>query len=136
LRVINSFDVGSSIIVKDTYNEIPADGNYYEASGYIETEYNLLNVVWDSITNWTPDCILEQVWRTNKTVDKYFGEFEKLPEDSYYTLNLKYKIEYSDPIVYSWLDEYSYLVSKVRITYYNLNFTYSDNSTLSYSPFP
>jgi hypothetical protein len=136
LRIINSINDSSQVVVKDSQKEIPLDGKYYEVSGYLETEYKLLNVVWDSVTNWTHYCILEQTWRTNRTVNRYFGDFEKLPEDSYYTLNLKYKIEYSEPVVYSWLDQYSYLASNVKATYYNITFKYLDNSSLSYSPAP
>jgi len=136
LRVLSNINADASITVKDANSIIPVDSNYHEVSGYIETEYKLFDVVWDSITNWTPNCILERVWRTNRTVNRYFGDIEKLPEDHYYTLLLQYKIEYSDPIVYSWLNEYSYRVSNVKYTYYNLTFTYSDNSSLTYTMAP
>lgn len=136
LCLVNSIKAKSDIVVRDSKGEIPLDGDYHEVSGYLETEYKLYDVVWDSVTNWTTNCILEQVWLTNRTVNKYFGDFEKLPDDSYYTLTLKYKIDYSDPKDYSWLDDFSYQVSNIRATYYNIVFTYSDNSILSSSPAP
>lgn len=125
LRIVNSIKANSNPVVRDCKNEIPIDGNYHEVSGYLETEYKLLNVVWDSVTNWTSACILERVWVTNRTVNGYFGDFEKLPDDIYYTLTLNYKIEYSALIEYAWLPLWK-----------NITFDYSDNSILRSSLLP
>ena len=125
LRIVNSIKVESAPVVRDSKDAIPIDGNYHEVYGYLETEYKLLNVVWDSVTNWTPACILERVWVTNRTVNSYFGDFEILPDDRYYTLTLNYKIEYSDKIEYAWLPGWK-----------NITFTYSDNSILRSSLLP
>jgi hypothetical protein len=123
LRVINSFDVGSEIIVKDNKHEIPVDGNYYEASGYLETKYKLLNVAYDSLFYRTPTVIADTVFKKNITVSGYFGDFEMLPHDSYYTLTLNYKIEYGDP----W---------NLGNNWHFIIINYLDNSKLSYSPLP
>lgn len=125
LKVINQINAETEIVVRDSKTQIPADGNFHEVTGYLEAEYKLFNVVWDSVTNWTPQCILERTWKTNRTISAYFGDFEKLPVENYYTLILKYKIEYSDPVEYSWLE-----------SWYNIVFTYSDNSTLTSSRVP
>ena len=125
LRVVNSLGVESFISVKDKEKEIPVDGKYHQVYSYVETNYKLMNVVWDSVTNWTPDCILEQVWKTDVSLDRYFGEFERLPMDSYYTLTLNFKIEYSEPFKYNW---------PWFLDWDNITFTYSDDSNLSYSP--
>lgn len=125
LKVINQINAETEIVVRDSKSQIPADGNFHEVTGYLEAEYKLFNVVWDSVTNWTPACILERTWRTNRSISAYFGDFEKLPEDNHYTLTLKYKIEYSKPVEYAWLK-----------SWYNIVFTYSDNSTLSSTQVP
>ena len=59
MRVINKLDGNAKILVKDKEKEIPADGNYHEANGYVETKFKLMNVVWDSVINWNPSCSLE-----------------------------------------------------------------------------
>ena len=130
IRVINKTGPGNDVFVKDQAKEIPADGKFYPATGYIETRYILKDVVWDSVVNWKPSCPLEQLWRTDRALNRYFGEFEKLPGDSYYTLILGYKVEYSKPFAYSWLKD---LYDKLYI-YLNVEYTYTDNSKLEYSP--
>ena len=65
-----------------------------------------------------------------RSLDRYFGEFEKLPGESYYTLTLGYRVEYSKPFVYSWLKD---MVDKSYV-YHNVEYTYTDNSKLEYSP--
>jgi hypothetical protein len=123
LRVITSFNVQSEIFVKDSKKEIPADGEYYEAVGYLEAEYKLMNVPYDSLFYRTPTVIADTVFKKNITVSGYYGDFEKLPHDSYYTLNLNYKIEYGDP----W---------NLGNNWHFIIISYKDSSKLSYSPLP
>jgi hypothetical protein len=130
IRIINRLGNNAEILVKDREKEIPADGKYHLCTGYIETQYTLTDVVWDSVLNWKPTCPVEQLWRTEKSLDRYFGEFEKLPWESWYTLTLDYNVEYSEPIVYSWLKD----IYDKTYTYYNIEYTYIDNSKLEYSP--
>lgn len=130
LRVISEINTESKIIINDSKNEIPADGNYHEVSGYLEAKYKLLNVPYDSVTNWTPSCIIEQVTMVTRSLSRYFGDFEKLPEDSYYTLKLGYLREQSEPAINQ------YLKSGFGIDIIQVIFTYTDKSSLSYSLVP
>ena len=130
IRVINKTGPGNEVFVKDQAKEIPVDGKFHPAAGYIETRYVLKNVVWNSVVNWKPTCPLEQLWWTDRALNRYFGEFEKLPGDSYYTLTLDYRVEYSKPFVYSWLKD---MIDKSYI-YNNVVYTYIDDSKLEYSP--
>jgi hypothetical protein len=123
VRVKDSFKVESEIFVKDSKNEIPADGKYHEATGYLEAEYKLKNVAYDSLFYRTPTIIADTVFKKNITVSGYYGDFEKLPDDSYYTLNLNYKIEYGDP----W---------NLGNNWHFIILSYKDSSKLSYSPLP
>jgi hypothetical protein len=125
LRVVNLITTHSEITVGDKEKVIPADGKYHLVNSFVETEFKLLNVTWDSVTNWNTACYLDPIWYKDITVSRFFGEFERLPGDSYYTLTLKYKIEYSKPFKYIgiWFKDYDII-----------RLTYKDNSTLIYSP--
>ena len=52
IRVINRTGQNAEILVKDQEKEIPADGKFHTATGYVESRYILKNVVWDSVVNW------------------------------------------------------------------------------------
>lgn len=130
LKVIDSINTESQIAVNDSKNEIPVDGNYHEVSGYLEAKYKLLNVPYDSVTNWTPACVIEQVTMVKRSLNHYFGDFEKFPDDSYYTLILEYKREQTEPAINK------YLKSGFNLDIIEVIFSYSDNSSLSYSPAP
>jgi hypothetical protein len=125
LRVINLMPANASMTVLDKNQKIPIDGTYHQVYSFVETDGVLVNAVSDSVLNWTPSSGIFPVWKRNVSFSRYFGEFEKMSGDSYYTLTLNYKIEYSKPFTYSEV-----LFPNLKIT----RLTYSDNSNLVYSP--
>lgn len=124
LRVINSLNTASEISVKDSKSDIPVDGNYYEVSGYLETEYKLLDLKYDSLASRYPGELADTVFTKDIILNRYFGDFEKLPGESYYTLNLRYNVV---------LEKSPYTYDLIKYWYLWV-YTYTDLSTLSYSP--
>lgn len=129
LRITGDHDSFKDLRVTDGDTEIPADGNYHAVSDYLQISYTLENKVIDSITNWRPTCLSDQLRRDNISVQRYIGEFERVPEETWYTLTPGYRVIYLDPAARAWPKD----IYDNSFIYYGVSYIYLDNSNLAHS---
>ena len=133
LRVIQTTDTSIiSLNVADVNGSVIIDGNYHKVENQLELTYILNNMVKYEVKDWTPQLTLYHYQYQDFAINKYFGEFEKINEDGYYTLNISYltvkeALLYVDPMV---------TVYGTYPGYYFWPFNYYDNSKLSFSTKP
>ncbi|OFX34155.1 MAG: hypothetical protein A2X08_03650 [Bacteroidetes bacterium GWA2_32_17] len=133
LRVIPITDTSIiSLNVADASGPFIIDGNYYEVNSRLELSYVLNNMVKYEVKDWTPQLTLYHYQYQDFAINEYFGEFEKIKEDGYYTLNISYQ---------TIKDDLLYVKPMVTVYgtypgYYFWPFYYYDSSKLSFSTNP
>jgi hypothetical protein len=123
LRVIPPADTSiTALEVFDALGKVPADGEYYPVTEWLEIKYILKDVLQNKIKDWDPTMYYDECDYYDELKHEFFGEFEKDEKDKYYTLRISYYAERSDEAIYnSW--------GKYYFWYYN----YYDQSCLTFS---
>ncbi len=125
LRIIPVIDTSiTSLNVSDANGSLIIDGNYHEVNSRLELSYVLNNMVEYEEIGWTQEAVYDHYTYSDFAISKYFGEFEKLEDDRYYTLNISYISEKSDPIYNNFTGYYFYSLQ------------YYDKSKMIYSDKP
>lgn len=133
LRIIQTSDTSiTSLNVSDANGNVTIDGKYHEVYTRLELIYLLKKKIEFEIKDWTPQMPESKFTYFNYSINKYFGEFEKLKKDGYFTLNISYLISKSEPIynkpIYTQWGTFG--------DYYFYSYDYSDSSKLSFSAQP